>query len=95
MQQHARCRAQQQVLARHFAVTAALVDDRTQHGKQLGLALHFVQDHQLMAVGLQEGLGVIQLALGRGQLQIQIVGIGVLAFGLERQCGLACLARAQ
>jgi hypothetical protein len=70
-----------------------LVDDTSQNAEQLGHALHLVQDHQLLRMGHQKGFRIVKLPLSRGQLQVQIQGVGVKLLLSKRQSSFTRLAR--
>ena len=86
-QQQAGGRAQQQELAGRLAGTTALIDHAAQDGEQLGQALHLVENHQAIALAVQEGFWVIELALGGRQFEIEVQGIGASrGFGEGEGC---------
>jgi len=95
LQQDAGGGAEKQELAGGFAIPPTDIDNAPQHGEQFRDTLHFVQDHQTMALGEQETLGIVQLTLGRGQFQVKIKRIAPPGNFGQSQRGLARLTRAQ
>jgi hypothetical protein len=94
VQQLGRGRAKQQKLARPLSRLATLVDQTSQHRKQVWQALDFVEDDQLIGKARKVKLRVCQLGEIRGTLQIQIMR-GFSEIQAPRQSRLAHLAGAQ
>jgi hypothetical protein len=66
-QQRSAGRTQQQKATR----SAVGIDFRTQFGKKIGNRLHFVQNHELIAVPGKEQIGPSQLGANRLTFEIQ------------------------
>ena len=95
MQQNAGSGTEQQELSSRLPIASADINNAAQHGEQFGHPLHFIQDHQSMALREQETFRIIQLTLGGRQFQVEVQGIALQRHFGQRQRSLADLARPQ
>jgi hypothetical protein len=70
LHQHPCGRAQQQKLPTALAHAATLINDAAQNAKQLGHALHLIQDDQLLRMRHQKSFWVVQLPLRGRQFKV-------------------------
>ena len=83
--------AEQQEPARSLAPAAATVDEAAEDGEELGHALDFVENDELVLVAGEVKLGLCQLVAVAGGLEVEVEAV-VAGAELEGERGLAGLA---